>query len=69
MTDARNQPHPSPAGESEAVEDVIYILACSGGALIKIRAAERPKFIAGQLIVFAIAIFVTLVELAIWPAN
>jgi hypothetical protein len=69
MMDERNQPHRSPTCGSAAVEDVLYILMCSGGALIKISAGERPKFILGQLIVFAIAIFVTLVELAIWPAN
>jgi hypothetical protein len=38
--------------------------------MIKISAAERSKFVLGQLIVFGVAIFVvTLVELATWLAN
>jgi hypothetical protein len=51
-------------------EDLIYISICSGGAIIKISAAERPKFILGQLIIFGVAIFVlTLVILTLWLAN
>jgi hypothetical protein len=51
-------------------EDLIYISICSGGAIIKISAAERRNFILGQLIIFGIAIFVlTLVELTLWLAN
>jgi hypothetical protein len=41
-----------------------------GGAIIKISAAERPKFILGQLIIFGVAIIVlTLVILTLWLAN
>jgi hypothetical protein len=29
-------------------EDLIYISICSGGAIIKISAAERPNFVLGQ---------------------
>jgi hypothetical protein len=55
---------------SAAAEDIFYISMCSGGAMIKISAAERPQFILGQLIIFGVAIsVVTLVELAIWLAN
>ena len=51
-------------------EDLIYISICSGGAIIKISAAERPSFVLGQLIIFGVAVFVvTLVELALWLAN
>jgi hypothetical protein len=51
-------------------EDLIYIAICSGGAIIKISAAERPKFILGQLIIFGVAIFVlTLIELTLWLTN
>jgi hypothetical protein len=51
-------------------EDLIYISICSGGAMIKISAAERPQFILGQLVILGVATLVlTLVELAIWLAN
>jgi hypothetical protein len=51
-------------------EDLIYISICSGGVIIKISAAERPKFLLGQLIIFGVAIFVViLVELTLWLAN
>jgi hypothetical protein len=51
-------------------EDLIYISICSGGAIIKISAAERPNFVLGQLIIFSVAIFVlTLVKLTLWLAN
>jgi hypothetical protein len=48
-------------------DDLIYISICSGGAIIKMSAAERPSFVLGQLTVFGIAIFiVTLVQLTLW---
>jgi hypothetical protein len=50
-------------------EDVIAISICSGGAIIKISAAERPKFILGQLIIVGAMFVVTLVELILWLAN
>ena len=61
----------SPARQSAVCEeDLIYISICSGGAIIKISAAERPNFVLGQLIIFGVAIFVvTLVELTLWLAN
>jgi hypothetical protein len=60
-----------PARQSAVCEeDLIYISICSGGAIIKISAAERPNFVLGQLIIFGVAIFVvTLVELTLWLAN
>jgi hypothetical protein len=64
--------NPGPPARQSAVcgEDVIYISICSGGAIIKITAADRPKFVLGQLIIFGVAIFVvTLVELTLWLAN
>ncbi len=59
-------------------EDLIYISICSGGAIIKISAAERiikisaaerPNFVLGQLIIVGAAFVVTLVELTLWLAN
>ena len=51
-------------------EDLIYISICSGGAIIKMSAAERPNFVLGQLTILGVAIFVvTLVELTLWFAN
>ena len=68
--DQRIQPRRSPAPQSAAAEDIIYISMCSGGVMIKISAAEQPQFILGQLIVFGVAILVVmLVELASWWAN
>jgi hypothetical protein len=64
--------NPAPPARQGAVcgEDLIYIGTCSGGAIIKISAAERPKFILRQLIIFGAAIFVlTLVILTLWLAN
>jgi hypothetical protein len=64
--------NPAPPARQGAVcgEDLIYIATCSGGAIIKISAAERAKFILGQLIIFGVAIFVlTLVILTLWLAN
>ena len=59
-----------PARQSAAAEDVIYVSICSGGAMIKISAAERPQFILGQLVILGVATLVlTLVELPIWLAN
>jgi hypothetical protein len=48
-------------------EDLIYISICSGGAIIKISAAERPNFVLGQLIIVGAAFVVTLVELTGMP--
>ncbi|OLB78940.1 MAG: hypothetical protein AUI16_02500 [Alphaproteobacteria bacterium 13_2_20CM_2_64_7] len=51
-------------------EDLIYVSICSGGAIIKISAVERSKFVLGQLIICGIAIFVlALVALTLWLAN
>jgi hypothetical protein len=64
--------NPGPLARQSAVcgEDLIYISICSGGAMIKISAAERPQFILGQLVILGVATLVlTLVELAIWLAN
>ena len=60
-----------PARQSAVCEeDLIYISICSGGAIIKISAAERPNFVLGQIIILGVAIFVvTLVELTLWLAN
>jgi len=59
-----------PPARQSAGEDLIYISACSGGAIIKISAAEQPRFLLGQLIIFGVAIFVlTLVALTLWLAN
>jgi hypothetical protein len=69
---AAPEKNPGPPARQSAVrgEDLIYISICSGGALIKIGAAERAKFVLGQLIIFGAAIFVvTLVELILWLAN
>jgi hypothetical protein len=69
---AAPEKNPGPPARQSAVrgEDLIYISICSGGALIKISAAERAKFVLGQLIIFGVAIFVvTLVELTLWLAN
>jgi hypothetical protein len=59
----------SAAKAQSAAEDLIYISICSGGAIIKISAADRPKFVLGQLIIFGAAFVVTLVELTLWLAN
>ena len=69
---AAPEKNPGPPARQSAVceEDLIYISICSGGAIIKISAAERPNFVLGQLITFGVAIFVvTLVELTLWLAN
>jgi hypothetical protein len=54
---------------AHAAEDTIYISMCSGGAIVKISAAEQPQFILGQLTILGVAIVVTLLELAIWLAT
>ena len=69
---AAPEKNPGPPARQSAVceEDLIYISICSGGAIIKLSAAERPNFVLGQLIIFGVAIFVvTLVELTLWLAN
>jgi hypothetical protein len=69
---AAPEKNPAPPARQSAVrgEDLIYISICSGGAIIKISAAERAKFVLGQLIILGVAIFVvTLVELTLWLAN
>jgi hypothetical protein len=69
---AAPEKNPSPSGRESAVcgKDLVYISICSGGAIIKIGAAERPKFVLGQLIIFGVAISVlALVELTLWLAN
>jgi hypothetical protein len=48
---------------AHAAEDTIYISMCSGGAMVKVNAAERPQFILGQIIILGVAMVVTLVEL------
>jgi hypothetical protein len=61
----------SPPARQSAVcgEDAIYISICSGGAIIKISAADRSKFVLGQLIILGAIFVVTLVELTLWLAN
>ena len=69
---AAPEKNPAPPARQSTVcgEDLIYISICSGGAIIKISAAERPKFILGQLIIFGVAIFVlTLVALTLLLEN
>jgi hypothetical protein len=63
--------NPGPPARQSAVcgEDVIYISICSGGAIIKITAAHRPKFVLGQLIIFGAIVVVALVELTLWLVN
>jgi hypothetical protein len=65
----RTQPRRLPAHHGAAAEGVVYISMCSGGAMMKISTAERSQFMLGQLIIFGVAVVVTLVELAIWLAN
>jgi hypothetical protein len=61
----------SPPARQSAVcgEDVIYISICSGGAIIKISAADRSKFVLGQLIILGAIFVVTLVELTLWQIK
>jgi hypothetical protein len=63
--------NPSPPARQSAVcgEDIIYISMCSGGVIIKISAADRPKFVLGQLIIFGAIVVVALVELPLWLVN
>jgi hypothetical protein len=68
---AAPEKNPGPPARQSAVrgEDVIYISICSGGSIIKISAADRPRFVLGQLIVLGAIFVVTLVELTLWLAN
>jgi hypothetical protein len=50
-------------------EGLIYISICAGGAMIKVSAAELPKFVLGQLIIFGATFIVTLAELTLWLVN
>ena len=63
--------NPGPPARQSAVcgEDLIYISICSGGAIIKITAAERPNFVFGQLIILGAVFVVALVELTLWLAD
>ena len=63
--------NPGPPTRQSAVcgEDVIYISICSGGAIIKISAADRSKFVLGQVIILGAIFVVTLVELTLWLAG
>ena len=63
--------NPGPPARQSAVrgEDVIYISICSGGAIIKISAADRPKFVLGQLMIMGAIFVVILVELTLSLAN
>jgi hypothetical protein len=62
---------PGPPAPQTAVcgEDLIYVSICSGGAIIKISAAERPSLVLGQLIILGAVLVVALVELTLWLAN
>ena len=42
---------------------------CSGGAMVKIKAAEQAQFILGQITILGLAMAVMLVEFAVWLAN
>jgi hypothetical protein len=64
VRDATAAPHHGAAGD-----DTVYISMWSGGLIVKISVAERPRFILGQLTILGFAIVVTLLELAIWLAN
>ena len=63
--------NPGPPARQSAIcgEDLIYIPICSGGAIIKISAAELPKFVLGQVIILGAIFVVTLVELTLWLSN
>ena len=63
--------NPGPPARQSAVceEDLIYISICSGGVIIKISAADRPKFVLGQLIIFGAIVIVALLELTLWLVN
>jgi hypothetical protein len=47
----RPEQNPRASARQSAIcgEDLIYISICSGGAIIKMSAAERPNFVLGQL--------------------
>jgi hypothetical protein len=63
--------NPGPPARQSAVcgEDVVYFSICSGGAIIKISAADRPKFVLGQPIIFGAIVVVALIELTLWLVN
>jgi hypothetical protein len=63
--------NPGPPARQRTVcgDDLIYISMCSGGAIIKISAADRPNFVLGQLIIFGAVLVVALVELTLWLPN
>jgi hypothetical protein len=54
---------------TQPAEDTIYISMCSGGAMVKVSAAEQAQFILGQITILGLAMVVTLVELVIWLEN
>jgi hypothetical protein len=68
---AAPEKNPGPPARQSAVcgEDVICISICSGGAIIKISAADRSKFVLGQVIILGAIFVVTLVELTLWLAG
>ena len=57
---AAPEKNPGPPTRQSAVcgEDVIYVSMCSGGVIIKLSAADRPKFVLGQLIIFGAIVVV-----------
>jgi hypothetical protein len=63
--------NPAPPARQSTVcgADLIYISICSGGTIIKIRAAERANFILGQLIIVAAMFVLTLAELTLWLTD
>jgi len=70
LSAAAPEKNPRPRARQSAVSgDLFYISMCSGGAIIKISAAERPSFVLGQLIIVGAMFVVTLVELTLWLAN
>jgi hypothetical protein len=68
---AAPEKNPGPLARQSAVceEDLIYISICSGGVIIKIGAADWPRFVLGQLIIFGAIVVVALVELTLWLVN
>jgi hypothetical protein len=66
---ARIRPDDRRHSMTQPAEDTIYISMCSGGAMVKVSAAERAQFILGQITILGLAMVVTLVELAIWLAR
>src|SRR5262249_32991311 len=67
LSAAAPEKNPGPRARQSAVRgDLFYISMCSGGAIIKISAAERPNFVLGQLIIVGAMFVVTLAELTLW---